>query len=70
MENSEASESFDIGENEKFMKEDNIEQEDPGKNELIEDEWTPDIEEIKKEAQFDKNESDDSNISDDLSVFI
>lgn len=31
--------------------------------ELIEDEWTPDIEEMKKEAQFDSNDD----ISDDLS---
>ncbi|MCK5475313.1 MAG: hypothetical protein KAI71_01880 [Candidatus Pacebacteria bacterium] len=36
--------------------------------ELIEDEWTPDIEEMKKEAQFDKNEDEKSDISDDLAV--
>ncbi|MCK5084793.1 MAG: hypothetical protein KAQ64_04010 [Candidatus Pacebacteria bacterium] len=45
----------------------NIEHEEADKNELIEDEWTPDIEEMKKEAQFDKREDENSDISDDLS---
>ncbi|MCK4891288.1 MAG: hypothetical protein KAS78_01335 [Candidatus Pacebacteria bacterium] len=35
-------------------------------NELLEDEWMPDVEEIKKEAQFDGNEDKDRGISNDL----
>lgn len=40
------------------FKEKNIEYEETDKNKLIEDEWTPDIEEMKKEMQFDKGEED------------
>ncbi len=48
---------------EKENKNENVEHiENEKQQELIEDEWTPDIEEIKKEAQFDSNDD----ISDDL----
>lgn len=49
------------------FEEEGIKQEETDKNESIEDEWMPDIEEMKKEAQFDNNENEDSAISDDLS---
>lgn len=70
--------SEDSEDNKEFIEEDNIEQvedsleeksigrEEADRNELIEDEWTPDIEEMKKEAQFDENKDD--RILDDLSV--
>lgn len=48
---------------EKENKNENVEHiENEKQQELIEDEWTPDIEEIKKEAQFDSS----NDISDDL----
>lgn len=40
------------------FEEKNIEYEEADKNKLIEDEWTPDIEEMKKEMQFDENKED------------
>lgn len=79
MENSGESEILDVEDNKGFVEENNIEQaedsseeksmdyEESDKDELIEDEWTPDIEEMKKEAQFDENKSKNSGISDDLS---
>ena len=48
------------------LEEKSIGHEEADRNELIEDEWTPDIEEMKKEAQFDENKDD--RILDDLSV--
>ncbi|MCK4799466.1 hypothetical protein KAS31_00635 [Candidatus Parcubacteria bacterium] len=41
------------------FEEKNIEYEEADKNKLIEDEWMPDIEEMKKEAQFNKDEDDE-----------
>ncbi|MCK4525487.1 MAG: hypothetical protein KAU07_03550 [Candidatus Andersenbacteria bacterium] len=79
IEDSEREAVHDTEDNKEFIEEDNIEQvedsfeekgiehEEADKNELIEDEWTPDIEEMKKEAQFDENKDNDSGISDDLS---
>ena len=40
------------------FEEKNIEYEEADKNKLIEDEWTPDIEEMKKEMQFDEDKED------------
>jgi len=40
------------------LEEKNIEYEEADKNKLIEDEWTPDIEEMKKEMQFDEDKED------------
>ncbi|MCK5332463.1 hypothetical protein KAJ41_01205 [Candidatus Parcubacteria bacterium] len=40
---------------------------DEPKDELIEDEWTPSVEEMKKEAEFSYHEDNDDGISDDLS---
>ena len=49
---------------EESSKNENVEHiENEKQDELIEDEWTPDIEEMKKEAKFDSNDD----ISDDLS---
>ncbi|MEA2097883.1 MAG: hypothetical protein U9P70_02310 [Patescibacteria group bacterium] len=71
IENSKENEIFDAKDNENFIEEDgmkqvknnfeekNIEHEKRNKNELIEDEWTPDIEEMKKEMQFNKDEDED-----------
>ncbi|MCK4592276.1 hypothetical protein KAT63_02415 [Candidatus Parcubacteria bacterium] len=79
IEDSEESKVFDIEGNKEFTEENNVEQaednseeknishEEADKDELIEDEWTPDVEEIKKEAQFNENKDDQSDISDDLS---
>ena len=67
IEDSEKGKVLDTKDNKEFVEENNIEQESPDRNELIEDEWTPDVEEIKKEAQFDKREDEDKEISDDLS---
>jgi hypothetical protein len=38
------------------------------KGEIIEDEWTPSVEEIRKETQDDKDKNKDSEVSDDLSL--
>ncbi|MCK4891696.1 MAG: hypothetical protein KAS78_03445, partial [Candidatus Pacebacteria bacterium] len=79
IEDSEREAVHDAEDNKEFVEENNIEQledsfeekgiehEEADKNELIEDEWTPDIEEMKKEAQFDENKDNNSGISDDLS---
>lgn len=63
----EFTEENSIEHTENNLEEKSIGHEEADKNELIEDEWTPDIEEMKKEAQFDRNEDNDSGISDDLS---
>jgi len=45
-----------------------VEKEEENRNELIKDEWTPDLEEMKREANFNYHQNnDDDGISDDLS---
>ncbi len=54
-------------EQEEIVHENPVQYEENQKNAAIEDEWTPDVEEIKKEGSFDQSPASDGSISDDFS---
>ncbi len=57
--NKNADNSFIAKDDEIFAEENDLEKEKTDDDESIEDEWTPDLEELKKEARFDKKKEDD-----------